>query len=86
MGDEVEELFTKHFAKEDRTKAMKYLKPRQRTDSHGKTFFIGNFPDLFLLAPNLITYYNDIFFAVVNGDFFSNLFEGKAGNRAPSGY
>ncbi|KAF8042036.1 hypothetical protein BT93_A0590 [Corymbia citriodora subsp. variegata] len=48
LGDEVEELFIKHFAEEDRTKAMKYLKPRQRKDSHGKTFFIGIFTGCFI--------------------------------------
>ncbi|KAI3423478.1 uncharacterized protein J3R85_010974 [Psidium guajava] len=48
LGDEVEELFTQHFAKEDRTKAMKYLKPRQRKDSHGTTFFIGIFTGCFI--------------------------------------
>lgn len=48
LCDEVEELFIKHFAEEDRTKAMKYLKPRQRKDSHGKTFFIGIFTGCFI--------------------------------------
>lgn len=43
LADEVEELFTKHFAEEDRTKAMKYLKPHQRKESHSITFFIGLF-------------------------------------------
>lgn len=41
LGDEVEELFIKHFAEDDRRKAMKYLKPQQRKDSHSVTFFIG---------------------------------------------
>uniref|UniRef100_A0A7N2L7A9 Uncharacterized protein n=1 Tax=Quercus lobata TaxID=97700 RepID=A0A7N2L7A9_QUELO len=40
LADEVEELFIKHFADEDRRKAMKYLKPLQRKDSHAVTFFI----------------------------------------------
>ncbi|PKI40385.1 hypothetical protein CRG98_039231, partial [Punica granatum] len=40
LTDEVEELFIMHFAEDDRRKAMKYLKPDQRKDSHGKTFFI----------------------------------------------
>lgn len=43
LGDEVEELFIKHFADEDRRKAMKYLKPQQRKESHSVTFFIGEF-------------------------------------------
>lgn len=41
LMDEVEELFVKHFAEEDRRKAMKYLRPNQRKDSHSLTFFIG---------------------------------------------
>lgn len=41
LADEVEELFIKHFAEEDRRKAMKYLKPTQRKESHSVTFFIG---------------------------------------------
>lgn len=41
--DEVEELFVKHFTEDDKRKAMKYLKPRQRKESHAVTFFIGNF-------------------------------------------
>lgn len=40
LADEVEEIFVKHFA-QDRTKAMKYLKPTQRKESHTVTFFIG---------------------------------------------
>jgi hypothetical protein len=43
LADEVEELFIKHFAEEDRRKAMKYLKPQQHKDSHSVTFFIGEF-------------------------------------------
>ena len=41
FSDEVEELFVKNFAKDDRTKAMKYLRPSQRKESHAVTFFIG---------------------------------------------
>ncbi|XP_047983089.1 phosphate transporter PHO1 homolog 1-like [Salvia hispanica] len=43
LADEVEELFVKHFAEEDKRKAMKYLRPTQRTESHTVTFFIGLF-------------------------------------------
>lgn len=42
LADEVEEMFVKHFAEDDKRKAMKYLKPTQRTESHAVTFFIGN--------------------------------------------
>ncbi|KAM0961441.1 phosphate transporter PHO1 homolog 1-like [Malus sylvestris] len=48
LGDEVEELFIKHFAEEDRRKAMKYLKPTQRKESHSITFFIGLFTGCFI--------------------------------------
>lgn len=39
--DEVEDHFTKHFADDDKRKAIKYLKPNQRKESHAATFFIG---------------------------------------------
>ncbi|CAA2967077.1 phosphate transporter PHO1 homolog 1 isoform X2 [Olea europaea var. sylvestris] len=48
LADEVEELFIKHFAEDDRRKAMKYLKPTQRKESHSMTFFIGLFTGCFL--------------------------------------
>ncbi|KAF5191258.1 Phosphate transporter pho1-like protein [Thalictrum thalictroides] len=48
LTDEVEELFVKNFAEDDRRKAMKYLKPRQRKESHGVTFFIGLFTGCFV--------------------------------------
>ncbi|KAG0483207.1 hypothetical protein HPP92_011291 [Vanilla planifolia] len=41
LTDEVENLFTKHFAGDDKRKAIKYLKPNQRKESHALTFFIG---------------------------------------------
>ncbi|XP_076914938.1 phosphate transporter PHO1 homolog 1-like [Bidens hawaiensis] len=43
LADEVEEIFLKQFTKDDRRKAMKYLKPTQRKESHVVTFFIGLF-------------------------------------------
>ncbi|PIA63442.1 hypothetical protein AQUCO_00201053v1 [Aquilegia coerulea] len=48
LADEVEELFVKNFAEDDRRKAMKYLKPSQRKESHGVTFFIGLFTGCFV--------------------------------------
>ncbi|XP_026453771.1 phosphate transporter PHO1 homolog 1-like [Papaver somniferum] len=48
LADEVEELFVKHFADDDRRKAMKYLKPRHRKESHTVTFFIGLFTGCFI--------------------------------------
>ncbi|GJZ32310.1 phosphate transporter PHO1 homolog 1 [Tanacetum coccineum] len=43
LADEVEDIFVKQFAGDDRRKAMKYLKPTQRKESHAVTFFIGLF-------------------------------------------
>ncbi|EOY02189.1 EXS family protein [Theobroma cacao] len=48
LADEVEDLFIKHFAEEDRRKGMKYLRPRQRKESHAVTFFIGLFTGCFV--------------------------------------
>ncbi|GAB4828938.1 Phosphate transporter PHO1 1 [Ancistrocladus abbreviatus] len=43
LSDEIEEMFIKHLAEDNRRKAMKYLKPNQRKESHAVTFFIGLF-------------------------------------------
>ncbi|KAI3796217.1 hypothetical protein L1987_38883 [Smallanthus sonchifolius] len=48
MADEVEEIFVKQFTQDDRRKAMKYLKPTQRKESHAVTFFIGLFTGCFI--------------------------------------
>ena len=41
LADEVEDSFVKQFAQDNRRKAMKYLKPTQRKESHAVTFLIG---------------------------------------------
>ncbi|KAB5545127.1 hypothetical protein DKX38_013239 [Salix brachista] len=41
LMDEVESIFTKHFANNDRKKAMKFLRPQQQKESHMVTFFVG---------------------------------------------
>ncbi|KAL6626582.1 hypothetical protein ACP70R_030308 [Stipagrostis hirtigluma subsp. patula] len=42
LMDEVEDIFVRHFAGDNRRKAMKYLKPAQRAEpSHAATFFTG---------------------------------------------
>ncbi|XP_062232938.1 phosphate transporter PHO1-3-like [Phragmites australis] len=41
LMDDVEELFVSHFTEGDKRKAMKYLKPNQKEESHATTFFIG---------------------------------------------
>ncbi|KAF7807105.1 phosphate transporter PHO1-like [Senna tora] len=41
LMDEVESIFTKHFANNDRKKAMKFLRPQHNKDSHMVTFFVG---------------------------------------------
>ncbi|XP_071706366.1 phosphate transporter PHO1 homolog 1-like [Rutidosis leptorrhynchoides] len=48
LADEVEEIFVKKFAQDDRRKAMKYLKPAQRKESHSVTFFIGLYTGCFI--------------------------------------
>ncbi|KAG7013061.1 Phosphate transporter PHO1-like 1, partial [Cucurbita argyrosperma subsp. argyrosperma] len=48
LADEVEELFIKNFAEEDKRKAMKYLRPKQRKESHGITFIVGLFSGCFI--------------------------------------
>ncbi|KAG5521453.1 hypothetical protein RHGRI_033871 [Rhododendron griersonianum] len=48
LADEVEDTFIKHFADDDKRKAMKYLKPTQREESHTVTFFIGLFTGCFI--------------------------------------
>ncbi|CAA7390518.1 unnamed protein product [Spirodela intermedia] len=47
-GDEVESIFTKHFANGDRKRAMKFLRPHQPKDSHVVTFFVGLFTGSFV--------------------------------------
>jgi hypothetical protein len=41
LQDEVESLFTKHFASNDQKIARITLKPQQNKDSHAITFFAG---------------------------------------------
>ncbi|XP_027166874.1 phosphate transporter PHO1 [Coffea eugenioides] len=48
LMDEVESLFTQHFANNDRKKAMKFLRPQQNKDSHMVTFFVGLFTGSFV--------------------------------------
>ncbi|XP_054808894.1 phosphate transporter PHO1 homolog 1-like isoform X2 [Prosopis cineraria] len=48
LADEIEELFVKNFAQDDPKKAMKYLRPSQRKESHAVTFFIGLFAGCFM--------------------------------------
>ncbi|XP_010264986.1 PREDICTED: phosphate transporter PHO1-like [Nelumbo nucifera] len=48
LADEVESIFTKHFANNDRKKAMKFLRPQQQKESHMITFFVGLFTGCFV--------------------------------------
>ncbi|XP_026401036.1 phosphate transporter PHO1-like [Papaver somniferum] len=48
LGDEVESIFTKHFANDDRKKAMKFLRPRENKASHMITFLAGLFTGSFV--------------------------------------
>ncbi|KAL6543746.1 Phosphate transporter PHO1 1 [Orobanche gracilis] len=47
LADEVEDIFVKQFAEGDKRKAMKYLKPTRKEESHAVTFFIGLFAGCF---------------------------------------
>ncbi|KAM0873495.1 hypothetical protein ACQ4PT_038033 [Festuca glaucescens] len=48
LADEVESLFMKHFAGNDRMVAMKYLKPQQPRSTHMITFLVGLFTGTFV--------------------------------------
>uniref|UniRef100_A0A7N0V554 Phosphate transporter PHO1 n=2 Tax=Kalanchoe fedtschenkoi TaxID=63787 RepID=A0A7N0V554_KALFE len=48
LMDEVEFIFTKHFASNDRKKAMKFLRPQEHKESHMVTFFVGLFTGCFM--------------------------------------
>uniref|UniRef100_A0ACD5ZBN0 Uncharacterized protein n=1 Tax=Avena sativa TaxID=4498 RepID=A0ACD5ZBN0_AVESA len=48
LADEVESLFLKHFAGNDRMVAMKYLKPQQPKNTHMITFLVGLFTGTFV--------------------------------------
>ncbi|KAH9308593.1 hypothetical protein KI387_036504 [Taxus chinensis] len=48
LADEVESLFIEYFTEDDRKKAMKFLRPKQKQDCHTVTFFIGLFTGCFL--------------------------------------
>ncbi|CAN8258371.1 unnamed protein product [Cochlearia groenlandica] len=66
LMDEVESIFTKHFANNDRKKAMKFLRPHHHKDSHMVTFFVGLFTGCFV---SLFTIY--IILAHLSGIFTS---------------
>ncbi|XP_062167299.1 phosphate transporter PHO1 [Alnus glutinosa] len=48
LMDDVESIFTKHFANNDRKRAMKFLRPQQPKTSHMLTFFVGLFTGCFV--------------------------------------
>ncbi|KAJ6981491.1 phosphate transporter PHO1 [Populus alba x Populus x berolinensis] len=48
LMDDVESIFTKHFANSDRKKAMKFLRPQRQRESHMITFFVGLFTGCFV--------------------------------------
>ncbi|KAG1359728.1 Phosphate transporter PHO1-2 [Cocos nucifera] len=48
LADEVESIFTRHFASNDRKKTMKFLRPQQPKDSHMITFLVGLFTGSFV--------------------------------------
>jgi len=48
LADDIESTFIKYFMEDDRKKAMKFLRPREKKDSHAVTFFTGIFTGCFL--------------------------------------
>ncbi|XP_066322929.1 phosphate transporter PHO1-2-like [Miscanthus floridulus] len=48
LADEVESIFLRHFAGNDRKVAMKYLKPQQPRNTHMITFLVGLFTGTFV--------------------------------------
>lgn len=60
LMDEVECIFIKHFANNDRKKAMKFLRPQQNKDSHMVTFFVGKYFPLFQPQIKCKLNYDDI--------------------------
>ncbi|KAL5208860.1 hypothetical protein ABZP36_033295 [Zizania latifolia] len=48
LADEVEGIFMKHFTRNDRKVAMKYLKPQQPRSTHMITFLVGLFTGTFV--------------------------------------
>ncbi|KAJ8639225.1 hypothetical protein MRB53_015919 [Persea americana] len=48
LADEVESIFTEHFANKDRKKAMKFLRPQQSRSSHMVSFLVGLFTGCFV--------------------------------------
>ncbi|PKU87208.1 Phosphate transporter PHO1 [Dendrobium catenatum] len=69
LVDEVETIFIKCFASNDKKKAMKFLRPNQPKESHMITFFVGLFTGSFV---TLFTVY--AFLAHISG-IFSSTFE-----------
>lgn len=78
--DEVESIFTRHFASNDRKKAMKFLRPQQHKDSHMVTFFVGTtisgllfpFPSILCLSTFLDLKY--FLFCCMNAGLFTGCF------------
>ncbi|PKA60587.1 Phosphate transporter PHO1 [Apostasia shenzhenica] len=66
LADEVESVFIKNFAKNDRKKAMKFLRPHQPKDSHMITFFVGTFVTLFTVYA-ILAHLSGIFSATSAG-------------------
>lgn len=48
LADDIESTFIQYFMEDDRKKAMKFLRPREKKDSHAVTLFIGIFTGFFL--------------------------------------
>ncbi|XP_050239305.1 phosphate transporter PHO1 [Quercus robur] len=77
MMDEVESIFAKHFANNDRKKAMKFLRPQQRKASHMVTFFVGLFTGCFVslfTVYALLAHLTGIFYGDRRKDYMNTVY------------
>ncbi|PIA36307.1 hypothetical protein AQUCO_03400302v1 [Aquilegia coerulea] len=77
LGDEVESIFTKHFANNDRKKAMKYLRPQLQKDSHMITFLVGLFTGSFVtlfIVYSILAHLSGIFSATSEAGYVETVY------------
>ncbi|XVF62823.1 hypothetical protein PTKIN_Ptkin09bG0039500 [Pterospermum kingtungense] len=77
LMDEVESIFTKHFANNDRKKAMKFLRPQQQKESHMITFFVGLFTGCFVSMFTvyiILAHLSGIFSPTTETDFMETVY------------
>lgn len=77
LMDEVELSFTKNFVKDDRKKAMKFLRPRQQKESHMVTFFVGLFTGSFVTLFSvyaILAHISGMFSPGTEGDYVETVY------------